>query len=484
MAEVYDVIIVGSGPAGMFAGIELATNKPDLRTLILEGGPIRPPLKPEDRKIQTSGWGGSGTFSDGKLDLSSKVGGQLVDFIGAEAFRELMEYVDSLYIRFGGSKHLIDPTSARHQKFVKELKKRARKVRLEIVEYPVRHLGTENVYLISENIRNYLQSRGVEILVNTKVKQINPVKSGEAGISPKAKLFNRVNPQRDYLFLIEAEGTDSGQNRQFLAKNVIVAPGRAGVEEWFMSEAKRLKIPFKIGGVDIGVRVEVSDKVFKEITDVLYDPKIYYRSPKYKNRVRTFCVCPQGFVIMEEHHGLTLANGHSYQKDRSGNTNFAILITEYFTQPFNDPIAYGRHYAGIANLMAGGKILVQKLGDIWLYHRSDAEDIQNWKVKPTLSEAVPGDLARVIPHRYLELIKEMLQAMDEIAPGISSAHTILYFPEFKFYSVQVVTDSEKGFEVGKYPGLRVIGDGGGRTRGLIQSSMEGVIAARAIIKKI
>lgn len=464
MVKKYDVIIIGSGPAGMFTALELAAGKSRLKVLILEKGPNRPPLKPEDRRVLTSGWGGAGTFSDGKLDLSHKVGGQLVDFIEAEAFRELMGYIDSLYIKFGGSKHLIDPTVARHQKFVEELKERAKKVRLEIVEYPVRHLGTENAYLVSENIRSYLQSRGIEILTDTKVKEINP--------------------QKNHLFSVETESTNSGEECRFMAKNVIVAPGRAGMEEWFMSEVKRLKIPFKIGGVDVGVRVEVPEEAFKEITDVLHDPKIYYHSPKYKNRARTFCVCPQGFVVMEEHYGLTLANGHSYRKRRSGNTNFAILITEYFTQPFNDPIAYGRYYAGIANLMAGGKILVQKLGDIWLGHRSDLEDVPNWKVKPTLKEAVPGDLARVVPHRYLELIKEKLQAMDEIAPGINSAHTLLYFPEFKFYSVQVVSDSKKGFEVKKYPGLRVIGDGGGRTRGLVQSSMEGVIAARAILKDI
>ena len=462
MAEIYDVVIVGSGPAGIFAGIELASGKKKLKTLILEGGSIRSPLKPEDRKILTSGWGGSGTFSDGKLDLTHKVGGRLMDFIGLDYFKELMEHVDSLYLRFGGSKHLADPTVARYRKFVNQLKKKAERVKLEVVEYPVRHLGTENAYLILENIREYLQSGGTEIMVNTRV--------------------GKINPQGEHLFLVEAEKTDSGRILQFLARNVIVAPGRAGMEEWFMDEIKRLEIPFKIGGVDIGVRVEVKEEIFKEITNVLHDPKIYYHSPKYKNRVRTFCVCPRGFVVMEEHRGLTLANGHSYKKGRSGNTNFAILVTEYFTWPFNDPIAYGRHYAGIANLMAGGNILVQKLGDIWLGHRSDPEDIPNWKVQPTLKEAVPGDLTRVIPHRYLELIKEMLQAMDEIVPGINSAHTLLYFPEFKFYSVQMAADFKKGFEIEKYPGLRVIGDGGGRTRGLVQSSMEGVIAGRAILK--
>jgi len=470
MVKEYDAIIIGSGPAGMFTALELAKSKPELKTLVLERGPVRPPLKPEDRRVLTSGWGGAGTFSDGKLSLTYRVGGQLQDFIGESRFKELMKYVDSLYMNFGASNSsLFDPTASRHQGFIKELKRRAERVNLEIVEYPVRHLGTENVYLVAENIRNHLQSKGVEILVNTAVKKINPL--------------------GNHLFLVEAQSINSEEGHQFITKNAVVAPGRAGMEEWFMQEIKRLNIPFKIGGVDIGVRVETEAKVLKEITDIFHDFKFYYHSPKYKNRVRTFCVCPYGFVVMEEHYGLTLVNGHSYggrrslRKNRSKNTNFAILITEYFTQPFNDPIAYGRSIAHQANQLAGGKVLVQKLGDIWWGHRSDLDDVPNWKVKPTLKEAVPGDLARVIPHRYLELIKEKLQAMDEIAPGINSAHTILYFPEFKFYSVQVIADPEKGFET-EISGLRVIGDGGGRTRGLVQSSMEGIIAARAILKDL
>lgn len=469
MAKKYDVAIIGSGPAGIFVALELVAKNPRLKTLILEKGPNRPPLKPGDRRVLTSGWGGAGTFSDGKLDLTPKVGGQLQDFIGEERFQEIMSYVDALYIKFGGRKHLVDPTVPRHQKFIQDLKNRAEKVRLEIVGYPVRHLGTENVYLIAENIRNYLQSKGVEILVNTAVKEINPL--------------------GDHLFSIEAESVEAKERHQFMATNVIVAPGRAGLEEWFMEEIKRLGILFKIRGVDIGTRVEAKAKVLKELTDIFHSFKIYYHSPKYKNRVRTFCACPYGWVVMEEHHGLTLANGHSYErrrgqrKNHSVNTNFALLITEHFTEPFNDPIAYGRGIAQQANQLAGGGILVQKLGDIWLGHRSDLEDVPNWRVQPTLKEAVPGDLARVIPHRYLELTTEALQAMDEIAPGINSAHTLLYFPELKFYSVEVLADPDKGFET-KYPGFRVIGDGGGRTRGLVQSSMEGIIAARSILEEL
>jgi len=265
-----------------------------------------------------------------------------------------------------------------------------------------------------------------------------------------------------------------------VAEKVIIAPGRGGAE-WFQAEARRLGLGMENNGVDIGVRVEVRDEIMKPVTDLVYELKALYYAKTYKDKVRTFCMCPSGFVAMENYRGLTTVNGHSAKEIKSRNTNFAVLVTKTFTEPFNDPLEYARSVSGLANLLAGGSVLVQRLGDLKDHRRSTADRIQESFVSPTLKEAVPGDISLALPHRHLVSIIEMLEALDKIIPGIAGDSTLLYGTEVKFYSNRVRIQNQ-GFET-MLAGLYVVGDGSGYTRGLMQASMHGVIAARHIASR-
>lgn len=443
---IYDVIIVGTGPAGMFAALELVKLKPGIKIVMFEKGPIR---KRGD-KNRTSGWGGSGAFSDGKLDFSSRVGGQLASITGEEAFQGLMNYTDSVYRELGDDSQ----TNKIDDSKVDELKRKALSVDLELIPFPVRHIGTEKIYEIAENMRKFLEKSGVEIFVKREVKDIRKF-SGFLGVS-------------------------FGKNSKKIikAKKLIIAPGRDGAE-WLAHQAKKLGLKLKSGGVDIGVRVETKAETLKHLTDLLHEFKIIYYSKTFDDKVRTFCVCPYGFVTLENHGELTTVNGHSYKDVKSQNSNFAILVTQYFTKPFKDSIGYGRAVAQLANLI-GKTVVVQRLGDLKNGRRSTPEKLKRGVI-PTLKEATPGDVSLVIPHRQLTGILEMLEALESIAPGISGKHTLLYGAEVKFYSNQIKTG--KNFET-KIDGLYVAGDGSGYTRGLLQASIHGVIVARDIANKV
>ncbi len=449
MNRKYDVIIIGAGPSGMFAALELIKLRPGLNVAIFEKGSIR---KPGNQNSIISGWGGAGAFSDGKLTLTPQVGGQLQDVISAEEFDELMQYVDSLYIEFGGDADRIfggvSPES-------EELQRKALAANLDLITYQIRHLGTDKSYMIVENIRKYLQEHHVDIFVNAEAECIN--KDGQ-----------------EFDVAIRFHAPDSSpQPCHFKSHTVILAPGREGAE-WFVAEAKRLGLKMQNKGVDVGVRVEVRAETLKHITELLYELKAIYYSRTFDDKVRTFCMCPYGFVAVEDYRGLITVNGHSYAGRQSKNTNFALLVTETFTEPFDDPLKYGQSVSQLANLL-GGTVLVQRLGDLRAGRRSTPARIERGLVAPTLKQATPGDLSLVLPYRQMVDILEMLDAMESIAPGIASKHTLLYGVEIKFYSSHV--EIGQGFET-TIDGMYAIGDGAGITRGLLQASMCGVLAAR------
>jgi len=449
----YDVIIVGSGPAGMFSALELVKLCPALKVAVFEKGMIR---KPGRANSVTSGWGGAGAFSDGKLTLSPAVGGQLEDFISEDQFSELMNYTESLYLGFGGDRDRIFGGSSPESE---ELRRKALAANLDLVMYKIRHLGTDKTYQIVENIRNHLQADNVDIYINAEVETVE-------------------KDDDHFVVSVSMSDADGAKTvRVFESDKVIISPGREGAE-WFVGEAKRLGLKMRNRGVDVGLRVEVRTETLKHITELLYELKAIYYSKTFDDKVRTFCMCPYGFVAIENYRGLITVNGHSYTNRKSGNTNFALLVTETFTEPFDDPLKYGQSVSRLANLL-GGTVLVQRLGDLRAGRRSTPARIQRGIVTPTLKQATPGDLSLVIPYRQMVDILEMLDAMESIVPGIASKHTLLYGVEIKFYSSHV--EMREGFETA-IDGMYAIGDGAGITRGLMQASMCGVIAARHIAK--
>lgn len=456
----YDVVIIGSGPAGMFAALELTKLRPDLRIAIFEKGFDRKG-KSEDNLL--SGWGGAGAFSDGKLTLpdpkyprSMNIGGQLAQIIGQSAFLELIDYVNQTYTEFGGSEIIYEHDDEEIEKLVYK----ASIFDIKVTPTRVRHFGSDMSPQIVNSIKDELERRGVEIFLQAPVDIIQIHDSDKFSIEVSRKIR-----------------TDLPKN--VMTKYIIVAPGRGGAD-WLASiaESNGIEILPRQMSVDIGVRVEALNHTLQPLTDYLYDPKIEYYPKPFKDKVRTFCVCKSGGVVLEKYQGdLTTVNGHSlYEKPISENTNFAILVSIIFTEPFREPIRFARGISELTNMLGGGA-LIQRLGDLRDGRRSTIERIKQGFVEPTLKEATPGDISFAIPHRPLMDILGMLEALDKIAPGINGENTLIYASEVKFYSSRIKTI--KSFETA-IPGLFVAGDGSGYTRGLIQSSMMGVITARAI----
>jgi len=453
----YDVIIVGAGPAGIFAGLELI-KEDGARVLILErGADISERVcvaRERDRRCSicepcaiTAGWGGAGAFSDGKLTLTPDIGGWLEEYIGRDELSALINFVDGIYVEFGAPIHLYGGGTGT----IQDIKERAVKAELTLIAGRIRHMGTDRCATVLENMRKFA---GEHLDVRTK--------TGVASIL--------VDNGR-----VEGVVTDDGERID--ADHVIVAPGREGAA-WLRAEAAKLGLAQESNAVDIGVRVEVPAAVTEELTDALYESKLVYVSRTFKDNVRTFCMNPHGVVSPESNGDIVLVNGHSYANKRTDNTNFAVLVSTTFTEPFKEPIAYGQHIARLANLLGGG-ILVQTLGDLRLGRRSTASRIAESTVKPTMA-ATPGDLSFVLPYRHLVDIKEMLAALDELAPGVNSRNTLLYGIEVKFYSSRVKLSANLETEI---ENLYAVGDGAGVTRGLIQSSCSGVLAARSILDK-
>lgn len=453
--DMYDVIIIGAGPAGIFTALELAET--GAKILILEKGlDIRRRIAlnadrtapARDRRANiVCGWGGAGAFSDGKLTLTTEYGGNLDDYINKGELASLISYVDSVYCKYGGAERKV--YGDEHRDEIHELKRRAAAADLALIPARIRHLGTDVNSEILVNMRDAMPGN-VTVISECPVEEIL---AGENG---------------------EAHGVRAG-GKEYRGKYLIAAPGREGAE-WFMQEARRIGLRTTANAVDIGVRVESPAEVYEPITDICYESKLVYYSKSFDDRVRTFCMNPYGFVVTENNDGLQTVNGHSYAKKKSANTNFAILVSKQFTEPFNEPIAYGKYIASLANMLGAGPI-VQRLGDLRDGRRSTAERIRRGMLQPTMPSATPGDLSLVLPYRFLTDIMEMFEALDKVAPGANSRHTLLYGVEVKFYSSRIELSHKLETKI---PNFFAIGDGAGITRGLAQASAAGVIVAREI----
>lgn len=463
----YDILIVGAGPAGIFTAYETKQFNPNARILMIEKGNSIEKRKCPKRITGvcvncepcaiTTGFSGSGSFSDGKLSISydGEVGGELIKYIGAEPFRRLLDYTDNLYLNFGADPevHGIDTDGT-----VENIRRKAAQSHLKLIESGVRHMGTEKAYDIYARIQKALEALDIEMCFRTVVT--------------------------DFLIEMDTEGgkkivgvvTDDGH--RVWADRVIVAIGREG-SEWLNNMCKKYGVHSRNGQVDIGVRVETDANVTYDIDSTLYEAKLVYYTKTFEDRVRTFCWNPKGLVSEERYGDLAVVNGHSYkdQSLKTSNTNFALLVSKSFTEPFNTPIEYGRYIAELGNMLSGGKVLVQRYGDLKRGRRSTTSRVSKNIIQPTLRDAVAGDLSLVLPYRIMIDIIETLEALENIMPGIASDSTLLYGVEVKFYSNKIVVNSQ--FET-NVKNLHVLGDGAGITRGLMQASMNGVCMGRIL----
>jgi len=455
----HDVIIVGAGPAGIFAALELTrTQRP--RVLMLDKGPNlekrRCPARETGHCVQCqtcalmTGWGGAGAFSDGKLTLTTRVGGLLAEIRGQKEAEELVREVDDLWVEYGADG---EPYSGDLDR-IEEVARRAALAGLRLQHYPIRHLGTERSGDILGAMYLELVGRGVEVRTRTEVARLLTDDGAVTGV-------------------------ETTEGEVLTAPYVIVAPGREGAD-WLTQLARDLNLSLSINPVDIGVRVELPAHILQPLTDLLYEPKFIFFSRSFDDKVRTFCVCPYGEVVTEWAGDVMTVNGHSYAQRKSENTNFALLVSKNFTEPFREPIAYGKYIARLANLLSGG-IIVQRLGDLRSGRRTTDQRLARCITRPTLQDATPGDLNLVLPHRYVVNILEMIDALDQVAPGVGLRHTLLYGVEAKFYSSRLELSRDLETEVHN---LFAAGDGAGVTRGLVQASASGLVAAREILRRL
>jgi uncharacterized FAD-dependent dehydrogenase len=454
----YDVIIVGAGPAGIFSALEL-TEKTNLKVLVLDRGKEIDNRKcPSKRGFKCmhckpcdvlAGWGGAGAYSDGKLVISEENGGGWLDhYVPVEELVALLKYCDDVYLKFGASKTVYGTENEEVDKVVKE----AAHAGLILKKQMVRHMGTDKCLKVLTHMFNALENK-ITFKSKTDVKCL----------------------------LIEdnvIQGVETTSGEKYYSTYVIIAPGRSGAE-WLKAEAKNRRLEIANRHVDIGVRVEVLASVMEKLTKILYEPKLVYFSKQFEDQVRTFCVSPYGEVTTEFYDDVLTVNGGSQAESKTNNTNFSILVSTQFTEPFKEPIAYGKYIARLSNLLSGG-VMVQRLGDLTAGRRSTPERIARSVVQPTLKNATPGDLSFVLPYRHLIGIREILQALDMIVPGVYSRDTLLYGVEVKFYSSTLQLN---GYLETVIRNLFTIGDGAGVARGLIQASASGVIVAREILKR-
>ncbi len=453
----YDVIIIGAGPGGIFSAYELAKKAPHLSVGVFESGQAlhkrRCPIDGEKVKhcinckhcSIMSGFGGAGAFSDGKYNITNDFGGTLFEYIGKQKALELMDYVDEINMAHGGEGAKLYSTAG------SKFKKLCMQNGLHLLDASVRHLGTDVNYVVLENLYNHLKEK-VDFYFETPVRTLSV---GEKGYTVY---------------------TERGE---FSCRYCIVSVGRSG-SKWMEQVCGELKIPTKSNRVDLGVRVELPAEIFSHLTDELYESKIVYRTEKYGDKVRTFCMNPKGAVVSENTNGIITVNGHSYEskEKQTGNTNFALLVSKHFSEPFKDSNGYGESIARLSNMLGGG-IIVQRFGDLIDGKRSTPSRILDSFTVPTLS-ATPGDLSLVLPKRILDGIIEMIYALDKIAPGTANDDTLLYGVEVKFYNMEVAVNEQLETE---YAGLYIIGDGSGITHSLSHASASGIHVARNIAAK-
>ena len=459
----YDVMILGTGEAGIFAAYELSRKCPGAKVLVVEQGadiyhrscPIV--AGKVNSCIQCKvcgtmcGFGGAGAFSDGKFNFTTAFGGWLTDFLEPKEVMELIDYVDAINVEHGATTEVYSTSTPE----ARALERRALQYDLHLLQARCKHLGTENNLRILQSIYEEVR-QGVEFRFHTAVARIEDLK-GEG-----YRLITDKGDEVDCTWLI-------------------AAPGRSGAE-WFANQCKELGLELLNNQVDIGVRVELPAKVFEHITDVVYESKLVYRTKQYGDQVRTFCMNPYGHVVAENVEGINTVNGHSYSdpKLRSENTNFALLVSNRFTQPFNEPYRYGKHIASLSNMLAGG-VLVQRFGDLISGIRTNDHRLGKSFTRPTLTAAVPGDLSLALPKRQLDDIIEMIYALDKLAPGTANYDTLLYGAEVKFYSARIRLSNELETAL---PGFFAVGDGAGVTRGLAQAGASGVKAARVVAARL
>ena len=450
----YDVLIIGAGPGGIYSAYELINKNPELKIAVFEAGHSLEKRKcPIDgEKIKScitcktcsimSGFGGAGAFSDGKYNITNDFGGTLYEYIGKKTALDLMKYVDDINMAYGGEGTKLYSTAGT------KFKKICMQNDLHLLDASVRHLGTDVNYIVLQNLYLYLKDK-MDFFFDTPVEHVF-VENGEYRVSCKAG--------------------------EFEGKKCIISVGRSG-SKWMEKICSELKIPTSSNRVDIGVRVEIPAEIFSHLTDELYESKIVYRTQKYGDKVRTFCMNPKGAVVNENTNGIITVNGHSYEdpKLQTKNTNFALLVAKHFSEPFKDSNGYGESIARLSNMLGGG-VIVQRFGDLIRGQRSTKNRIEESFVTPTLN-ATPGDLSLVLPKRILDGIIEMIYALDNVAPGTANDDTLLYGVEVKFYNMEVEVDEK--LET-KYDGLYIIGDGSGITHSLSHASASGVYVAREI----
>ncbi len=460
-----DILIIGAGPAGIFTAIELRRLGCRRKITIAEKGKAvedRRCPKAETRKCVnckpycsiTTGFSGAGAFSDGKLSLSYEVGGEFPSLVGAEAAQSVIDYTDTIYLDFGADTRVEGKEETEE---VKEIRRRAISAGLKLVLCPIRHLGTEKAQELYLNIENWLREQDVELLMETECLNL-VIRDGVC---------------------LGAELMCSGRQETITANEVIVATGRRGAE-WLEEVCVKQGIAHQPGTVDIGVRVEVRSEIMETINRVLYESKLIGYPKPFKNKVRTFCQNPGGYVSQENYDGgLAVVNGHSYKDRKSPNTNVAILCSHNFSVPFNQPIEYARKVGELTNMLADGRLLVQRFGDILDGKRTWEKELSRSNVQPTIPDAVPGDITAAMPYRSMTSILSFIQAMDQVVPGFAAYETLLYAPELKFYSNRVEMDADLNTSIRN---LHCLGDSSGWTRGLMMASAMGVWMGRRLME--
>lgn len=463
----YDLIIVGAGPAGIFTALEMVRNNSDKKILMIEKGrAIEKRNCPKNKTKDcvnckpychiTTGFSGAGAFSDGKLSLSYEVGGDLPSLIGAGYAQEMINYTDKIYLDFGADTKI---EGINQDEKVKEIRRNAIKSGLKLVDCPIRHLGTEQAQILYKKIQDHLIESGVEI---------------RFGYACKDLIIE--NDQCKGVVINKSSNID--ETEELYADNIVIATGRKGAD-WLSKICQKYNVNHRAGTVDIGVRVEVRNEIMEDVNNVLYESKLIGYPLPFKNKVRTFCQNPGGFVSQENYDdNLAVVNGHSYKNLKSNNTNLAILCSHNFSYPFDQPIEYAKKVGQLVNMLGDGHILVQRFGDILEGKRTWQKELEQSNVVPSMPDAVAGDITSAMPYRTLVNIINFIQAVDTVVPGFASTETLLYSPEIKFYSNKVEMDEHFNTNI---KGLHCLGDSSGWTRGLMMASVMGVLMGRELL---